>query len=174
MKKLIPLSLFILLSSFATQAQVSSNECNPNLVPFVYGPFRFYKENDPKDKRPLVGRCVKVRGRINFTTQPGADGDIHLSIEPESPDPNFLKKGQTALVAELICAKPISLIAVNNAKKQCTGFKIPYSLSNEYIVANFRNRDRVEIVGLLVVDYGHNKPNGLTEIHPVSSIKKIR
>ena len=181
MKKLIFIAIFGLLGP-AQCNPVPSNKCDPSLMSYVYSPYRFYPENDRYDTRPLTGSCVEVTGTIvktlstdgNFVKPPGPDGDIHISVKPDNPNPGFLQPEQSALVVEIICAKPTSKIGIGPARVKCDGYPHPFHLSYDRL-KQFQVGDHVKIIGLQVIDYEHKSLHGYgrTEIHPVSDIVRI-
>lgn len=182
MKKLIFIALFGLLGP-AQCNPVPSNKCDPSLTSYVYSPYRFYPENDPSDRRPLTGTCVEVTGTIvktrstdgNSVKPPGADGDIHISVKPDNPNPGFIQPEQSALVVEIICAKqPTSSIVIGPARVRCNGYQLPYHLSYDRL-RQFQVGHHVKITGLQVIDYEHKSLHGYgrTEIHPVTDIVRI-
>lgn len=167
MNKLVLVLLFMLLGSLEAQAQVASNECKPGLWHYVYSQSRFSNDNTPSRHQ-----CVAVKGRITkvWPREKNSDGDIHISVDP---DYMRLGHGQSHLVVEVICAEPA---VRGDAKTVCEKFQRaglghPLALGrkrlNELVGAH------VIVIGELVTDYGHNKPYGLREVHPVTKINKI-
>ena len=169
MKKLILITIFMLLGPVAIHAQVASNGCDRTLWPRVYSRYRFATPVNPRRKREPPHRCVKIRGRIDHINPMSADGDgdIHISIVPNNR--GVLRPGQKFLVLEIICAN--SSPGLGPAKTPCKGYRIPPRLSYSR-VSKFKKGQHVEIIGELVVDYLHLR-SGWTEIHPVTRIDPI-
>ncbi|HEX8141194.1 MAG TPA: hypothetical protein VF553_01270 [Pyrinomonadaceae bacterium] len=169
MKKLIFVTVLILLGNFTTRAQdpTPSNDCDPSLWNYVYTPSRFGKT------RP-VHRCVTVKGRITKVWPRGkeSDGDIHLSINPDNMS---LPKGQTSLVVEIICAeRPTKGAAIDScARFHRDGKGHPLALGRTRL--NSLVGKHVIITGELVIDYGHPTKYGyhIRELHPVTKINRI-
>jgi hypothetical protein len=169
MRKLIAVAFFILLGSVASQAQVSSSECDSALWSRVYSPYRFAYPVDQTNTKEPPHRCVKIRGKIDHVTEMNeeGDGDIHISVVPDNE--HVLAPGQTFLVLEIVCAD--NTPSIGPAKRVCKGYQNPPRLSYNR-VGRFRKGQRVEIVGELVTDYYHRR-TGWREIHPVSRIDPI-
>jgi hypothetical protein len=160
-------ALLVLLGSVAAQAQVGSNACNESLTRYVYNPYRFYTPKDEKNKTPLRGSCVQVRGRITVIKPPGPDGDVHISIDPDTK--SLLRPGQWALVVEAVCVNPNP--PNGYANKACKGFQNPSGLTWSRL-RTFKRGQRVQLIGLQVIDYEHRK-RGWTEIHPLTRIERL-
>lgn len=168
MNRLLLVALMLLLGSVAARAQIGSNKCDDRLARFVYSPYRFRTPVRKENNAPLTGRCVQVRGTIKYDIKPpGADGDVHISLIPDSK--SILRRNQTALVVEVIC---VTATPRNGyARKACRGYSNPPGLSWNRL-RSFKKGQRVQIIGLQVVDYLH-VASGLTEIHPVTRIEKL-
>ncbi len=181
MKKLTLIVLITLFSSIGAQAQTRNDTCNESLKQRIYAPWRFNPngtnpDGSAKDRTlPMVSRCVAVTGTITDKKDAGAyDLDLHVTIDPDTPDPNYLLRGQgRRLIIEIVCATPPTSATRTDAKNACAGYTLPPRLSWPH-VNNFRIGQRVRIVGFEVIDYGHrtNTPNGVREIHGVTSIEK--
>jgi hypothetical protein len=166
--KVLAITFLMLLGCVAAQAQIGSNKCDDSLTRFVYSPYRFRTPVTKKNDAPLAGRCVQVRGTIKYDLKPpGPDGDVHISLIPDSK--SILRPKQTALVVEVICvdATPRN----GYARKACKGYQNPPELSWSRL-RFFKKGQRVQIIGLQVVDYLH-LASGWTEIHPVTRIELL-
>jgi len=144
--------------------KVTAGHCNPALQRHVYRPARL----------KMLAACKTVTGVIDLIRPPEPDGDDHVNIrldtgqqglvhrpgvKPGSPEDYTNTAFQHGdLVIEAVCQHRV---IQPDATSACAGFhgtvKIPLVGTH------------VEVTGVYVLDQGH----GWTELHPVSSIRRI-
>jgi hypothetical protein len=126
MKRLMLITILMLLGCVAIQAQVGSNACDRTLWPRVYSRYRFATPVDAKNKKEPPHRCVKIKGRIHHIkpVSDDGDGDIHISVVPDNK--RVLRPGQTFLVLEIICADNTRASGQLKPPARATAFRLTF------------------------------------------------
>jgi hypothetical protein len=150
-RNLMMKTLLLLLFALPLAAQT----CDPSLWDHVYHRHRL----------KVMNSCITVSGKITYIRRE-ADGDLHGRL---LPDPQFrdllndvnltVQKGN--LVIEPMCTHPVKQ---KDAVNVCKGFKQTFP---EFFVGA-----HVAVTGVLVLD--SESRHGWVEIHPVTSMKRIR
>ena len=128
-------------------------DCNAALWKNVYDP----------DRLQVIEKCKTVTGVIEESNA-DPDGDQHMLLKLDKGQKDLLTKKNKSkkdgdLVIEVVCANKISR---KRAMGACTGY-----INNISLPAV---GDHVKVTGSFVLD----SHNGWNEIHPVSSIEKIK
>lgn len=159
MKKIIFVTIFLLLGSVATRAQ---SPCDPSLWARVYSPQRF-------EGRPPRHPCVVVTGSIRDVSQIMPDGDLHILFKVDPRFEGLLRPSNHGLLTlEVVCAD--NTPQTHNAREPCKGYYNPIPLRREHLLSLLYKH--VSVTGELVHDMleGHG---GHTELHPVSRVNRI-
>ncbi|HXO29305.1 MAG TPA: hypothetical protein VOA80_18290 [Thermoanaerobaculia bacterium] len=111
----------------------------------------------------VITRCTSADGRV-VSLDRGADGDLHLALDPEHPSVlNLLNATHLHgnLVVEVICERaPADAHA--DAAAACAAFTSRVAIP--------RIGDRVRVTGAYVTD----RENSWNELHPVTRIENLR
>src|ERR1700694_3713061 len=132
---------------------VNSADCDSSLWKYVYD----------RERLKVLDRCKVVTGIIEETNA-DPDGDQHMLLKLDKGQKSLLtKKNDTKkggdLVIEAVC---INHITRTRAKGACKGYVNKISLPSK--------GDHVRVTGSYVIDLH----NGWAEIHPISSIEKLK
>ena len=127
--------------------------CDTSLWKYVYN----------RNRLTVTDMCKTVTGVIEESNA-DEDGDQHMLLKLDKGQKNILtdrniKKKQGDLVIEAVCMNNVSLKKVGNT---CKGYINHIKLPNI--------GDHVKVTGSLVID----SHNGWAEIHPITSIEKIK
>ena len=143
-------------SAVSDNSPKSSNlngNCDTSLWKYVYN----------RNRLTVSDMCKTVTGVIEESNA-DEDGDQHMLLKLDKGQKGILtarniKKKQGDLVIEAVCMNNVSLKKVGNT---CKGYINHIKLPNI--------GDHVKVTGSLVID----SHNGWAEIHPISSIEKIK
>ena len=131
----------------------NSADCDSSLWKYVYD----------NQRLKVLDKCKVVTGIIEETSA-DPDGDQHMLLKLDKGQnalltkKNDIKKGGN-LVIEAVC---INNITRKRAKGACTGYV------NKVVLP--KKGDHVKVTGSYVIDLH----NGWAEIHPISSIEKLK
>jgi hypothetical protein len=144
--------------------RLAAGHCDPVLMRHVYHPARL----------KVLAPCKTVTGVVDFIRIPEPDGDTHVNIKLDpgqqrlihrpgvtpgsSQDYNNTRWQLGDLVTEPICQHQV---IQPDAKAACAGFRDPIQIPPV--------GSHVQVTGVYVLDTDH----GWTELHPVSTIKRI-
>jgi hypothetical protein len=144
--------------------KVAAGHCDPVLMRHVYHPARL----------KVLAACKTVTGAIDVIRIPEPDGDTHVSIKLDSGQESLIHRPGVApgssedynnmrfqhgdLVTEAVCQHQV---IQPDAKAACLGFHDPIQIPPV--------GTHVEVTGVYVLDEQH----GWTELHPISTIKRI-
>jgi hypothetical protein len=137
-----------------TTTTIVADACDPALWRHVYHPARL----------KVVRACLTVQGTI-LRVRHEADGDLHILLMPDSADRWTLQPANTArqhgaLVLEPVC---VATPTQADAKPACGAYRSPLAVPP--VGAHVR------VTGAYVLDLEHGS---WAELHPVTSIKRIR
>jgi hypothetical protein len=112
--------------------------------------------------------AVQITGTLLKTPNPEADGDLHISFQPDDPSfPTNQNKAEPPLEIEIIYAGAVTQA---DAQKAETGYKNPFDISK------LASGTRIQAAGPLIYDRAHgivdssgNVLYGL-EIHPLTGM----
>ncbi len=144
--------------------KVPAGHCDPALMRHVYHPARLQ----------VLAACKTVTGVVDFIRIPEPDGDTHVNIRLDAgqerlihrpgvtpgsaEDYNNMRFQHGDLVTEAVCQHQV---IQPDAKAACAGF---HDAINIPPVGT-----HVEVTGVYVLDQDH----GWTELHPMSTIRRI-
>lgn len=139
-----------------TTAQIdmeNTANCDSSLWKYVYD----------NERLKVIDKCKVVTGIIEESNA-DPDGDQHMLLRLDKGQKGLLtKKNDTKkegdLVIEAVC---VNKITRKRAKGACTGYV------NKILLP--KKGDHVRVTGSYVIDLH----NGWTEIHPISSIEKLK
>jgi hypothetical protein len=165
MKKLMLIASLTLLASISVRAQeaeAASYKCDPGLFKYTY---------NWQKRLTVIKSCITMKGMVNKWSHE-KDGDVHIQVRLDEQFKKYLNHFNYSeqngnMVVELICVTKPEL---GPAIVDCGSFRqrIPIPEVNT----------RISFTGALVLDrrvkIRGEWTHGWREIHPVTSIRKLK
>ncbi len=152
-------SCIIFIMLMITGTAEAQSGCDSTIEKHVFNPHRF----------KILNECITVKGIVKWLV-PGADGDMHIALKPDSGYTFRLNAANlliwdSCLVCEIVCQhEPNPAAGVGDiCKGYLNNIQVPPPGAHILVTGKFVEDDGEGIFGR----YGWN------EIHPVSKINRL-